>query len=408
MVKSVRKDSVSKTRAQSSRVGSQRYFASENSVDQLERFKLLVESIQDYAIFLLDTEGHIASWNPGAERFKGYKPDEIIGKHFSVFYGEEDRRNNKPGKELEYSMKHGRVEDEGWRIRKDGSRFWANVVITALYDKEGRHRGFAKVTRDLTERKEYEDRLYYANKRLEISNKDLKALTLAKDEFVSLASHQLRTPATGVKQYLGLLKEGYMGPLSEEQMDCLQKAYESNDRQIEIVNDLLQVAQLDAGKVILKKFPVPIGDMIEDIISEQVDKFKHKKQRIKLNIPQETIVVSADADRLRMVIENLVDNASKYTPDGGKITVTLSLKGKNCLVDIEDTGVGIKKSDLPKLFEKFTRLSNPLTKNVSGSGLGLYWAKKIVELHGGKIAVDSKLHAGTTFCVSIPIGSSHA
>lgn len=374
----------------------------ENSTDQLERYKLMIENMVDYAIFLLDEDGVIISWNPGAERMKGYKPHEIIGKHFSIFYSQTDKDNNKPEFELEYSKAHGSIEDEGWRLRKDGTKFWADVIITSLYDDKGKHRGFAKVTRDLTERKNYEDKLNATNIKLSSSFMELQKLNETKDEFVSLASHQLRTPATGVKQYIALVLEGYMGPITERQRDCLQKAYESNDRQIEIVNDLLQVAQLDAGKVELKKSLTDIVDLIEDVIDEQVDLFKNRQQKVTLRMQKKEIHLNLDPVRFRMVVENLIDNASKYTQPKGEVTVSVTEKGKYCIISIKDTGVGISKDDMKKLFEKFIRLSNPLTKDISGSGLGLYWAHKIVRLHKGRITIESQLGKGTTFNILMP------
>ncbi|MFZ1324380.1 MAG: PAS domain-containing sensor histidine kinase [Candidatus Saccharimonadales bacterium] len=371
---------------------------------ELDRYRLLVETIKDYAIFHLDTTGHIASWNTGAQRFKGYLPDEIIGKHFSIFYTPIDKQNKKPEWELEVAMKEGRVEDESWRVRKDGTRFWANVIITALFDTEGNHIGFAKVTRDLTERKKYEDNLYKANVRLEASYKELQALSATKDEFISLASHQLRTPATGVKQYLNLLLEGYAGPLSELQMDYLHKAYASNDRQIEIVNDLLRVAQVDAGKVILVKTVTDIGELVADVIDEQVDSFKGRNQGVAYKSPAKTIRANIDKVRLRMVIENLIDNASKYTPDKGNITVSVREESGDVYISIEDNGVGIAKKDQSKIFEKFGRANNKLTQKVSGSGLGLYWADKIIKLHDGAIELESQKGKGTAFTIRLPEG----
>lgn len=378
------------------------YYDREDTLEQLERYRLLVENIEDYAIFLLDTDGNVASWNLGAEKFKGYKPHEIIGRHFSSFYSDEDKKNDKPGRELREAIANGRVEDEGWRIRKDGTRFWANVVITALYDDRGRHRGFAKVTRDLTERKKYEDTLYETNVKLDVSYRELQKLNAAKDEFVSLASHQLRTPATGVKQYIALLLEGYMGELSEQQIDCLQKAYDSNNRQIEIINDLLHVAQLDAGKVILKKSDVDAGKLIEDIIDEHVDTFKDRRQKIHLDLPSKPAKIHIDAVRFRMVLENLIDNASKYTPERGEITVALATSKTGALISVSDTGIGISRKELPTLFEKFTRVSSPLTQHIAGSGLGLYWVDKVVGLHGGRIEVDSTPGKGSTFRLILP------
>lgn len=385
------------------------HFATENAMEKLERYQLLVESIEDYAIFLLDKTGHIASWNPGAQKFKGYKPHEIIGKHFSVFYNDADNKKNKPGWELEQAKAHGRIEDEGWRVRKDGTQFWANVIITALYDKKtGKHLGFAKVTRNLTERKKYEDMLRDTNMQLESSYKELQILSAAKDEFVSLASHQLRTPATGVKQYLNLLRDGYAGPLTEQQMDYLEKAYESNDRQIEIVNDLLQVAQLDAGKIVLNKKPTNLAALIDDIIDEQIDAFKSRQQKVVHDLPEGLPKAKVDPTRFRMILENLIDNASKYTPSHGKVTISLTADKTGTKVVVADTGVGIAEEDLPKLFQKFTRIPNELAQNVSGSGLGLYWVHKVVELHKGTITVTSTLGKGTTFSIYIPKDEANA
>lgn len=370
--------------------------------DQLERYQLLVENVLDYAIFLLDKDGKIDSWNKGAEKLKGYKKHEIIGKHFSIFYTEQDKKKNKPAINLAESLHKNRVEDEGWRVRKDGSKFWADVVITPLFDEQGRHRGFAKVTRDLTERKHYEDKLQRTNQKLKASYQDLQHLSAGKDEFVSLASHQLRTPATGVKQYLALLLEGYAGELSEQQIDYLKKAYDSNDRQLEIVNDLLQVAQLDAGQVVLNRSPTDINDLIENIIDENADTLKNRRQKISLNLPKKTWLFNVDSVRFRMVLENLIDNASKYTPEHGEITISLKPEKHDLKISVADNGIGISKSEIPKLFEKFTRLSNPLTRNVTGSGLGLYWADKIVRLHNGHISISSKPGKGTTFTITIP------
>jgi PAS domain S-box-containing protein len=393
-------------------VSSKTKFATQNSkavqTEQLERYRLLVESVQDYAIFLLDNEGSVASWNAGAKRFKGYKKDEIIGKHFSVFYPQEDILNQKPQRELEEAKKFGRVEDEGWRIRKDGTRFWANVVITALYDEAGILRGFAKVTRDLTERKKMEDDLVKVNSELKQQQEELTLLNQVKDEFISLASHQLRTPATGVKQYLGLVLQGFLGEVPKEQKVVLEKAFSSNERQIELINDLLRVAQIDAGRIVLKKTAVDITVLVKDVISEQNESFRVRRQYIELTAPAKPLIVNLDSRRFRMVLDNLIDNASKYTPSGGNITVCLEPINECISIAVEDTGVGIKEEDINKLFNKFTRIGNVLSEEVGGSGLGLYWANKVVQLHSGYIEVESKLGQGTKFTIMVPREESNA
>lgn len=374
------------------------------SREHFEFSRLLVNSIQEYAIFLLDPTGHIATWNPGAQNLKGYKPHEIIGKHFSTFYPAKDVKAGKPAWELEVAERDGHVEDEGWRIKKDGSRFWANVVITALRDEDGKLIGFAKVTRDLSERRKHEEELRKANQKLKRQSMELKELNKSKDEFVSLASHQLRTPASGVKQFLGLVLEGYAGELNEQQQDYLQRAYDSNDRQVELINDLLRVAQVDAGKVILRKAPIDMGDLIEDIVNEQIDKFKNRSQRLILHLPDESAKASVDEMRFRMVLENLIDNASKYTPKGGVITVSMLISGSRIKITIADTGVGIDDAAITKLFRKFSRIPNYLSDSVGGSGLGLYWAYKIVKLHKGTISVVSQPGKGSTFTIMLPNG----
>lgn len=375
---------------------------------ELAQYKLLVDSVEDYAIFLMDTTGHIMTWNKGAQKNKGYKPDEIIGRHFSTFYTQEDIDDKKPERELEIAVRVGRIEDEDWRIRKDGSRFWANVVITALFDENGNHVGFAKVTRDLTERKQQEDSLRKVNAVLQQQQKELTRLNISKDEFISLASHQLRTPATAIKQLLGLLIEGLQGDVDPLHLPILQKAYDSNERQIAIINSLLKVAQIDAGKVVLRKTRTDINRLLKDIIEEQRDTIERREQTVTSKLPTGAVMATVDSQYLRMALENIVDNASKYTPIGGKIEVSSVVKDGMVVVAITDNGVGIAQVDIKHLFEKFNRIPNRLTQKMPGSGLGLYWVEKVIDMHDGSIRVQSAPEEGTTFYISLPIESRDA
>ena len=371
------------------------------SREHIEFSRLLVNTIQEYAIFLLDPTGHIATWNPGAQKLKGYLPEEIIGKHFSTFYLKKDVIERKPETELEIAERDGHVEDEGWRVRKDGTIFWANVVITALRDDNGDLVGFAKVTRDLTERRKHEQALRRANEALKRQSDELLKLNKAKDEFISLASHQLRTPASGVKQFLGLILEGFAGQLSPEQEDFIARANESNNRQINLIDDLLRVAQVDAGKVTLATDNVCLNEMIIDATDEQSERFANQEQKLTIDLPSSDIILSVDEKRLRMALENLIDNANKYTHIGGEVRVSLQENASTVSISISDNGVGIDASSLPKLFNKFTRIPNDLSNKVGGSGLGLYWAQKIVQLHGGDITVESEINKGTTFAIEL-------
>lgn len=373
------------------------------TLDELERYKLLVESVEDYAIFLLDADGYIQTWNRGAQKNKGYTAEEIIGKHFSIFYLPADIEAKKPERELILARQLGRVEDEDWRVRKDGSRFWANVVITALKDKDGGIVGFAKVTRDLTERKNNEDLLRSNNTLLKRQQRDLEALNVSKDEFISLASHQLRTPATAIKQLLGMLSQGFVGEVNPKHLALIEKAYEANERQIRIVENLLKVAQLDAGKIVLRIKSVNLHDYLADIIEEQSASAEKRGQTIKLDIKSSTpAILSLDADHFRMAFGNLIDNASKYSPEKSTISVLARGNNNTVVLTVKDNGVGINPEDQKHLFEKFSRISNELSEKVGGSGLGLYWVKRVVEMHHGTISVRSKRHQGSSFIVSLP------
>jgi signal transduction histidine kinase len=230
----------------------------------------------------------------------------------------------------------------------------------------------------------------------------LLALNQAKDEFISLASHQLRTPATGVKQYLGMLLEGYAGPLNQDQHNFLETAYESNERQINIVNDLLQVARIDAGKVILHQQPADLVRLVKNVINEHASQFQEREQRVVLKAKEPTVGALVDAERIRMVLDNIIDNASKYTQPGKQVTVSVGYRRSRPYIAIADQGIGMSDADRTKIFQKFSRLENPHAKGIEGSGLGLYWAKKIIDLHQGRITVASALHQGTTFTITLP------
>ena len=227
-------------------------------------------------------------------------------------------------------------------------------------------------------------------------------LNKTKDEFISLSSHQLRTPATGVKQYLGMILEGMAGDVSDIQRTFLEKAYESNERQLTIVSDLLKVAQIDAGKVRLRCEMVNVATLLADVIKEQQDTYKMRKQKVEFSEPSFDANAFVDSAKMRMVLENMVDNASKYSDPGKTIEITISDNSDMIVVAIKDKGVGIAPEDMDKLFEKFNRIHNHLSTHVGGTGLGLYWAKKIVDLHGGIIKVTSVLNEGSTFNVCLP------
>jgi signal transduction histidine kinase len=250
--------------------------------------------------------------------------------------------------------------------------------------------------------------LFYSLGRKQIEEQRLEhliELNRTKDEFISLASHQLRTPATGVKQYVGMVLEGFVGNISEAQRALLNKAYESNERQLRIVSDLLKVAQVDAGKVNLRKDSINLVSLIKDVIREQQATYDSRHQKVKFSHSRSIILATIDRDRIRMVLENMLDNASKYSGEDKTIEAKIKDSDDTIHIHIKDQGVGIAQADQAKLFEKFSRIHNPLSTHVGGTGLGLYWAQKIVDLHGGSIEVKSAENKGTTFSISLPKSS---
>jgi signal transduction histidine kinase len=218
-----------------------------------------------------------------------------------------------------------------------------------------------------------------------------------------LASHQLRTPATGVKQYIGMLLQGYAGEVTSDQRVFLQTAYESNERQITIVNDLLQVARIDAGKVTLHKKTADMVRITKSVLNEHASQFASRDQTLTTDFKQPQLNVPVDEDRIRMVIDNIIDNASKYTEAHKVIRISLKATSRNMLLTVKDQGIGMDAKDIDKVFQKFSRLDNPLSNATEGSGLGLYWAKKIVDLHGGSITVRSHLGKGTAVVIALPL-----
>lgn len=237
----------------------------------------------------------------------------------------------------------------------------------------------------------------------ELSSQKDQAVELAKDELLSLASHQMRTPATGVKQYVGMVLQGFTGKVPIAQRTLLEKAYASNDRQLRIINEILHMAKIGSGRIVLAKQPTNLNDLITDVINEQRADAEASKHKIKANLPSEPLVINADPHMLRMAIENLLSNAIKYTPNGGKITALVYQDESHAFVSVTDTGVGVNPKDSDKIFQQFSRLPNAMSQQVGGTGIGLYLAKHLVELHRGSIKFESKPGNGSTFIIAMPM-----
>jgi PAS domain S-box-containing protein len=234
-------------------------------------------------------------------------------------------------------------------------------------------------------------------------NEQLLAINRSKDEFISIASHQLRTPATGVKQYLGMLLEGMFGELSDTQIDILTRAYDSNERQIRIISDLLKVAQIDAGELRLHQMTTDISELVHYLIQDMSDTFKNRSQNLEYRPYKGKALSYVDSETMRMVVENLIDNASKYSPEDTTITVAVRRRQDVVQIKISDEGVGISPKDRSRLFERFSRIENPLSTKVGGTGLGLYWAHKVVDLHHGSIEYTPNKPQGSIFTIYLPV-----
>ncbi len=236
----------------------------------------------------------------------------------------------------------------------------------------------------------------------ELSVQKERAVELAKDELLSLASHQLRTPATGVKQYVGMILQGFAGDITDEQRSLLEKAFASNDRQLQTINEILHLAKIDAGRIVLAPTDTNLGELIQDIVTEQKPDVDAAHHNLRLDIPKRPLRLNVDAHMLRMAIENILSNAIKYTPASGTVSVSIFRRMGHVYIRITDTGVGIAAQDLEKMFQQFTRLPNEMSQQVGGTGIGLYLAKHLVELHGGTITVESQPGQGSTFTIILP------
>ena len=402
------------------------------SISTADLYRMLVESVGDYAIFALDVTGHIASWNPGAQHFKGYTAAEIIGRHFSVFYPADDVAARKPEIELEVAARDGRLEDEGWRIRKDGTRFWANVVITALRTPEGELVGFAKITRDLTQRRAAELQAIDDARRLaaeealrlaaEVRSKDLATLldrvreqaieldhrrreadvaNRTKTEFLAAMSHELRTPLNAIAGYVELLLLGVRGPLNDDQVSDLSRVRRSQQHLLSLVNNILNFSKLDAGHVTFEIEPVRLATVLENVAAMISPQAMVKGLAFTAVPCSPSIVALADAAKVEQVLLNLLSNAVKFTPSGGSVTLSCVATETDVHVLVQDTGVGIPLDRQGEVFEPFVQLDRSLVNPREGVGLGLAISRDLSRGMDGELTVTSAVGTGSTFTLSL-------
>jgi PAS domain S-box-containing protein len=359
-------------------------------------YRLLVESVRDYAIFALDPEGHVLSWNLGAERLKGYTADEIIGKHFSIFYPDAEKES-KPVWELEVAAAEGRVEDENWRIRKDGTRFWANVVITALRDEAGVLVGFAKVTRDLTERKASEERAIADARRLA----EVQAANKAKSEFLAAMSHELRTPLNAIGGYAELMEMGVAGEVNDQQKAFLKRIRGGQQHLLAIINDLLNYSRIEAGQITYEMEPVELRSLVERVLSMVEPQAIVKRLKLVHGPCPHGLKAWADRLKVEQVLINLLSNAVKFTPEEGEVTATCAASGNEVRITVSDTGPGIPEDKLEAVFEPFVQVGRSLTSAHEGTGLGLPISRFLARAMDGDVTVTSVTGEGSSFVLKL-------
>lgn len=370
--------------------------------DTAEQFHILVDSVEEYAIYLLDPNGNVITWNTGAEKIKGYSAEEIVGKNFASFYTADDVAAGKPQRNLREASRRGYIRDQGLRVRKDGSTFEAEVVITALHDETGNIRGFSKVTRDITDQvrsREFEAEKIAAQK-----------AGKAKDDFLAALSHELRTPLTPALAAATYLQDNAekLPPEFVEDIEIIKRNVELQAR---LIDDLLDLTRIDRGKLHLELVACNAHTIIKNALEIAHSAIAAKQLITSTQLEAKEYHILADCIRLQQVFWNLINNAVKFTPQGGQITIrTFNDRAGRFHFEIADTGIGIEPQRLTSLFQPFEQADPSVSRQFGGLGLGLAISKRLVDLHHGKIEAESRGRSfGATFKVrldALPNGSA--
>jgi PAS domain S-box-containing protein len=378
-----------------------------------ERLRLIVEGVREYAIFMLDPSGRVATWNAGAERIQGYRAKEIIGSHFSKFYPPADVAAHKPERELEVASLVGKYEEDGWRVRKDGSTFWANVLITALRDRTGKLIGFVKVTRDLTERRAAERRASDAAAKARAEEAARRAAdeargradeaNSAKSQFLAAMSHELRTPLNAIGGYTDLISMGLDGPVTSQQQDHLNRIKRSQEHLLGIINDILNFSRVEAGQLSYELAPLLVHDVVHAVMLMIAPQAEAKGIRLSDERCEEQLSAWADRAKVDQILLNLVSNAVKFTARGGGITISCAAYGPDTVaIRVRDNGRGIPTQQLDSIFEPFVQVGRSLTDTREGTGLGLAISRDLARGMRGDILVTSRVDVGSEFTLVLP------
>jgi PAS domain S-box-containing protein len=361
-----------------------------------ERFRLVIEGVRDYGIFALDPQGHVVSWNAGAERIKGWGSEEILSRHFSTFYPGEDAFKRSMCN-LADAEREGRTEDEGWRVRKDGTLFWANVVITALRDEGGNLRGFSKVTRDITERRR-------AQEALELARQDAEQASMAKSLFLSRMSHELRTPLNAILGFAQLLELDHAGRSKTDEAS-IEQILRAGRHLLALIDEVLDIARIEAGKMGMDIVPISLEAVITEAVGLSLPEAESSGIAIRQDLAS-IAPIMADHRRVMQILLNLLSNATKYNRRGGEVAITTRVLATRVRVEVNDTGIGIDVDQAGDLFQPFTRLAAGAART-EGTGLGLSLSRALVEAMDGSIGYTPRTDGqnGACFWFELPVAS---
>ncbi len=354
-----------------------------------EQFRLLLESVADYAIFMIDRSGAVLTWNSGAHAIKGYAASEVLGRHFSIFFTAQDVAAGQPEAELAAAVATGRAESRGWRVRKDGRLFWAHVIISPVYDESGVLRGFAKVTRDLSEQRRLSD-LEQASRRMH--------------EFIAMLAHELRNPLAPIRSAVAVLQAQAAPSATSEAMTAII------GRQIghmaRLVDDLLDVSRISTGKILLERRALDFHDVVALSVEAARPSAEARRHRLLVELPSAPLPMRGDATRLAQALQNLLENAVRYTPEGGEIRVEVAVSGGFATTAVSDNGIGIAGDALERIFDLFTQEHRSTSTGAPGLGIGLALGRSLVERHGGRLtAYSAGPGTGSTFQIVLPLES---
>ncbi len=368
--------------------------------DHDRRFRTLVEQVKEYAIFMTDTERRATSWNEGVLEVLGFVEEEWIGRDIvPLIFTPEAIQDGIAQKEFDDAKARGRAGDDRWMVKKDGSRFFAYGILTALRDDDGKLLGFTKIVRDQTERKRLEDHLHR-------HAEQLAELHRRKDEFLAMLGHELRNPLAPIANAVQLLR------LQKNEDQLQQKARTIIERQVgqltRIIDELLEVTRITSRRIQLRYDRLAVSSLVERAVEtarSEVDKRRHE---LTVSLPPDPIWLNADPTRMEQVVVNLLTNAAKYTGEGGSIWLTVLRDGNECVLKVKDTGEGIAPALLPYIFDLFTQAERSLDRSQGGLGIGLALVQRLVEIHGGRVEVRSTLGEGSEFIVRLPVATASA